>query len=133
MIYVALFEADKNGVNVIFPDFPGCTTCGDDLDEAVDMAHEALAGYVEILCEDGVELPEPTPKKVLAKLPENKGKKIINIIVEGDGTDFEEFELVMHSHLLKRIEKYSKDHGISPADFFAVAARQTLKSDIFSS
>lgn len=133
MIYVAFFEKEKNGFNVEFPDFPGCATYGDNLDEAVDMAHEALASYVEILQEEGGELPDPTPKKTLAGLPENKGRKAINITVEGDGSDFEEVELVMHGHLLLRIEKYSKEHGISPADFLAMASRELLKSDPFSS
>ena len=131
MQYVALFQEDKHGFSVEFPDFPGCVTCGDTLDEAVDHAHEALAVFVEELAAQGRELPEPTVKKALLALPEHAGKKAINVTVNGDGTDFEEFEVVMHTHLLMRIEKYSTLHGVSPADFLAVAAREALKNDIF--
>lgn len=49
-----------------------------------------------------------------------------------DGSDFEEFEVVMHTHLLDRIEKYCKLHGVSPADFFSVAAREAINSDVFA-
>ncbi|MDC0335497.1 type II toxin-antitoxin system HicB family antitoxin [Pseudodesulfovibrio sp.] len=132
MQYVALFGKEKHGFSVEFPDFPGCTTCGDNLDEAVDHAHEALALYLEFFLEEGNTLPDPTAKKALLALPENKGKKAINILAEGDGSEFEEFEVVMHGHLLGRIETYCTEYGISPADFFAVAAREAIKNDLFA-
>lgn len=53
MQYVALFHKEKNGFGVTFPDFPECTTFGEDLDEAVDQAHEALALYIEFYLEQG--------------------------------------------------------------------------------
>jgi len=133
MQYVALFEKEKHGYGVSFPDFPGCTTFGEDLDEAVDQAHEALTLYVEFFLEEGNVLPPPTSKKDLLALPENGEKKAININLAGDGSDFEEFEVVMHTYLLQRIEKYCKQNGISPADFLAVAARDALKNDPFAS
>lgn len=131
MQYVAVFEEEKRGVSVAFPDFPGCVTCGDTLDEAVDHAHEALAMFVEDMIARGEGLPAPSTKKQLLALPEYKGKKAINVTVNGDGTDFEEFEVTMHFHLLERIEKYSQRYGVSPADFLAVSAREAIKNDIF--
>ena len=132
MQYVALFEKEKNGFSVTFPDLSGCATYGGDLDEAVDNAHEALALYLEFFLEEGNDLPEATGKKALLALPENKGKKAINVSAEADGSDFEEFEVTMHSHLLSRIEKYCKESGASPADFLAAAARDGIKNDIFA-
>jgi len=131
MQFVALFEKEKSGFTVVFPDFPECVTFGADLDEAVDMAHEALAVFVEDMMEAGNELPKPSAKKALLALPENKGRKAINIRVKGDGSDFEEFEVVMHGYLLERIEKYCKLHGASPADFLSAAARVAIRDDVF--
>lgn len=131
MQYVALFEEEKQGFSVSFPDFPECVTFGENLDEAVDHAHEALASYVETLLEGGGKLPDPVSKKALLSLAENKEKKAINIEVSGDGSDFEEFEVCMHRYLLERIEKYSRQNGVSPADFLADAARAALKEDIY--
>ncbi|BCS87520.1 type II toxin-antitoxin system HicB family antitoxin [Pseudodesulfovibrio sediminis] len=131
MQYVALFVQEKHGYMVEFPDFPACVTFGVDLDEAVDMAHEALAMFVEEMVAEGQELPTPKVKKSLLAMPENQGKKAINIKLKGDGTDFEEFEVVMHAHLLERIEKYCRDQGASPADFLAAAARDAIRTDIF--
>jgi predicted RNase H-like HicB family nuclease len=133
MQYVALFEEEKHGFSATFPDFPECTSFGESLDEAVDNAHEALAMFVEEHFAGGELFPEPSKKKVLLAQPENEGKKAINISVEGDGSDFEEFEMVMHVHLLGRIEKYCREYGVSPADFLAAASRMALKNDIFAS
>jgi predicted RNase H-like HicB family nuclease len=132
MLYVAFIEEEKRGYSVTFPDIPECTTFGDNLDEAVDHAHEALAMFVESLVEANEPLPEASKKKELLAQLDSKDIKAINISVEGDGSDFEEFEMVMHAHLLGRIEKYCRQYGISPADFLAAAAREAIKSDIFS-
>ena len=132
MQYVALFEKEKHGYSVTFPDFPDCTTFGEDLDEAVDQAHEALSLYIEFFLEEGGELPAPMSKKDAAALPGSAGKKAINITVQAKDGDFVEIGVDMHVHLLGRIEKYCRQYGISPADFLAVAARHALRSDPFS-
>ncbi len=44
---------------VIFPDFPGCVSAGDTIDEALTMAMEALALHVGAMREDGDPVPEP--------------------------------------------------------------------------
>ena len=58
--YIALFEStEKGGYGVMFPDVPGVVTTGDNFDEAVRMAHEALAFHIEGLSADGDPIPEP--------------------------------------------------------------------------
>ena len=132
MHYVALLKQEKHGYGVVFPDFPECTTFGEDMDEAVDQAHEALAVFAELMLENGQSLPEPTGKKALLSKPENRDAKAINIEYLGEGRDFEEIGVTMHVHLLRRIERYCKDYGVEPADFLSVAAREALKSDPFA-
>ena len=61
--YIAFIELEKELKNdvlgVVFPDFPGCISCGDDYDEAFRNAHEALALHISGLKEDGIDIPEP--------------------------------------------------------------------------
>jgi predicted RNase H-like HicB family nuclease len=46
--YIAIIHKDADSdYGVSFPDFPGCITAGRSLDEAKDMAGEALGGHVE--------------------------------------------------------------------------------------
>ncbi len=53
--YIAIIEdaGPEFAIGVWFPDLPGCTSAGDDIDEALRNAPEALALYVE----DMKELP----------------------------------------------------------------------------
>jgi predicted RNase H-like HicB family nuclease len=46
-------------VGVWFPDLPGCTSAGDDIDEALRNAPEALGLYAESFAADGKPLPRP--------------------------------------------------------------------------
>lgn len=51
-------EAGKYGVS--FPDFPGCVTSADTLDELQHMAQEALQFHVDGMIEDGDSIPQPS-------------------------------------------------------------------------
>lgn len=44
---------------VSFPDFPGCISSADTLDELQYMAHEALQAHIALGVEYGDEIPEP--------------------------------------------------------------------------
>jgi predicted RNase H-like HicB family nuclease len=60
MHYIAFIHTDDQpGFGISFPDFPGCISQGDTLDEALQLGQEALAFHVEGLEEDGSILPTP--------------------------------------------------------------------------
>ncbi|MEW5938698.1 MAG: type II toxin-antitoxin system HicB family antitoxin [Chloroflexota bacterium] len=50
-------KEDEDGFTVIVPDLPGCVTFGETLEEATDMADEAIGLYLESLHEHGEEAP----------------------------------------------------------------------------
>ena len=37
-VYPALFYQEENGISVVFPDLNHLSTCGDDIQEAMEMA-----------------------------------------------------------------------------------------------
>lgn len=57
--YVAIVEDDgpDHAVGVWFPDLPGCFSAGDDVDEALRNAQEALGLFAEALAAEGRALP----------------------------------------------------------------------------
>lgn len=59
--YIAVIEdaGPDEAVGLWFPDLPGCISGGDDVDEALENAPDALAFYAQELIEDGRELPTP--------------------------------------------------------------------------
>ena len=44
--YPACFFHEENGFSVIFPDLNYLSTCGDSLNEALEMSIDCLAGYL---------------------------------------------------------------------------------------
>jgi predicted RNase H-like HicB family nuclease len=68
--YVAIIEdgGPDRAVGVWFPDLPGCTSAGDDIDEALRNAPEALQLYAESL--EGKPLPRPRTLTELKADPE---------------------------------------------------------------
>jgi predicted RNase H-like HicB family nuclease len=58
--YVAIVEdaGPDEAVGIWFPDLPGCFSAGDDVDEALRNAQEALALYAEAEAQEGRLLPK---------------------------------------------------------------------------
>lgn len=54
------FKEDDGGYSVIFPDLKGASTCGDDLEQAMYMAVDCLAGYIYSSKMEGIEIPAPS-------------------------------------------------------------------------
>jgi predicted RNase H-like HicB family nuclease len=56
--YTVLYElAEEGGYIVTCPSLPGLVTEGDTLEEARDMAADAIRGYLESLAQDGLPIP----------------------------------------------------------------------------
>jgi predicted RNase H-like HicB family nuclease len=70
--YIAIIEdaGPDTAVGVWFPDLPGCTSAGDDIDEALRNAPEALELYAESFETDGKPMPRPRTLTELKADPE---------------------------------------------------------------
>ena len=51
-------DPDEGGYTVTVPALPGCVTEGDTLAEAIAMAQEAIAGWIEAAVKHGEPIPE---------------------------------------------------------------------------
>jgi predicted RNase H-like HicB family nuclease len=69
--YVAIVEdpGPEKAVGIWFPDLPGCFSAGDDIDEALRNAEEALLLYAETLSQEGRTLPPPSTVAALRNDP----------------------------------------------------------------
>ena len=55
---VLLQKEPEGGFTVNIPSLPGCITYGDDLDHAMEMAKEAIEGYIATLKDLGEPIPD---------------------------------------------------------------------------
>lgn len=67
--YTVVFEkAHEGGYIAHVPVLPGCSTQGETFEEAKENAKDAIAGYIEVLQEDGDEIPveriASSPRKI---------------------------------------------------------------------
>jgi predicted RNase H-like HicB family nuclease len=81
--YIAYLHKERDSdFGVSFPDFPGCVTAGRTLEEARQMAAEALALHIEGMIEDGEVMPEPSNLDDVQKDPNMKGAVAVLVGVE---------------------------------------------------
>ena len=78
--YPAIFEYADDGINVSFPDLPGCFTCGSNDEEALAMAIDALGGYMWSVEKHNTPIPTPTSIRDIA-LSDNQKTVIITAIM----------------------------------------------------
>ena len=56
VMYPALFEKEDSRYNVTFPDLPEAITCGDTLEQAIEMAKECLGLCLDVRKENKEEI-----------------------------------------------------------------------------
>jgi antitoxin HicB len=55
---IVLVPESEGGFSVLVPELPSVATQGETREEAVAMAREAIEGYLEVMNEDGLSVPE---------------------------------------------------------------------------
>lgn len=61
---IHLHKETEGGYTVSVPALPGCITYGEDVDEAISMAKEAIELYIEELNERGEVIPDDSTTQV---------------------------------------------------------------------
>ena len=61
LFYPAIFHKENNGFWVAFPDFPECFTEGDTMEQAYQMAFDALGLAIVSRREEHMDIPDPSP------------------------------------------------------------------------
>src|SRR5579863_7990161 len=103
--YVALIHKDADSdYGVSFPDLPGVVTAGSDLDEARNMAAEALALHLEGLAEDGEAIPEPSSLEEIMANKDNRDAVAALIPAPANASKSVRVNVTLPSDLLEQID-----------------------------
>jgi len=63
LTFVGVFEPGADGgYSVYFPDLPGCVSAGDDLEDSIKNAEEAINLHIYGIEKDGETIPKPSKK-----------------------------------------------------------------------
>ncbi|ERF77886.1 type II toxin-antitoxin system HicB family antitoxin [Gallibacterium anatis] len=81
MLYPAIFEKEDSGLYAVsFRDIPEALTCGDNYEDALAMAKDALVTAMDFYFEDKRSVPLPSEAKdgeVLIELPPSVAAKVM--------------------------------------------------------
>lgn len=126
--YIALIHKDTDSdYGVSFPDLPGVISAGSTLDEARDMAAEALALHLEGLAEDGEALPEPSSLEDIMANKENKDAVAALIQAPtANAVKSVRVNVTLPSDVLDQIDARAEAEGFTRSGFLAQAARKAM-------
>src|SRR5258705_10565249 len=121
--YIGLIRKDADSdFGVDFPDFPGCVSAGDTLDEARRMAQEALELHVGGMVEDGEKLPTPSRLDAIMADAENADAVAFLVTLPGPADRTVRVKITLPERLLRRIDARAKNRSA----FLARAAEKAL-------
>jgi predicted RNase H-like HicB family nuclease len=125
--YIALIHKDSDSdFGVSFPDLPGCVTAGSTLDEARDMAAEALALHLEGIEQDGSALPEPSSLETVMTDLENRDGVAILVQAPNGSAKSVRINITLPEDVLREIDRYAEAEGFTRSGFLAKAAKSAM-------
>ena len=101
----------RSAYGVSFPDFPGCISAGDTLEEAVKQAQEALVLHIHGMIEDGESIPEAS--KIDDITHEVKPLAIVPVAVAVPSLRVKRYNIAARDTDMKKIDRFLKQRGRS--------------------
>ena len=128
--YIALIHKDSNSdYGVSFPDFPGCVTAGNTIDEAKDLAQEALAGHIKVMLEFNEKIPEPSSLEKIVSSSDYKDVIAFFIVTAQTGkTKKIRVNITVPEDKLQQIDAFAKQHGMTRSAFLLKAAQDSIQT-----
>ena len=128
--YIAIVHKEaKSDFGVSFPDFPGCITAGKNIDEAKDMAQEALTLHIQGMLEDGEQLPVPSRLEDIMSDPDYANAIAYLVVSVPDAKPRSvRVNVTVPEMTLKQIDAAAKKRGMSRSSFLVHAAQNAIQS-----
>lgn len=127
MEYIAYLHKDKGSdYGVSFPDFPGCVTAGRTLEEAREMAVEALTLHIAGMLEDGDPLPEPSTLDELASDPAMKGAVAFLVTVDAPEKTVR-VNITARESQLETIDRLARERGMTRSAYMVQASIRVVE------
>lgn len=126
--YIALLRKEKNSAfGVDFPDFTGCITAGDSLEEARRRAPQALMLHIQGTKEDGEAIPPPSTLDAIMADPANQYATAFLVEVAEEPAKAVRINITLPQGELIRIDQYAKQARLSRSAFLLWAVQKVMK------
>ncbi|MCM5557272.1 type II toxin-antitoxin system HicB family antitoxin [Pleomorphomonas sp. JP5] len=124
---VALIHEEDGVFGISFPDFPGCVSTADSLDDAIARGAMALAFHVEGMVEDGEALPVLRSAEAIRRTEDVDGALLAAVPVDLPGRSVR-VQITMDEHLLAALDRSVRASGATRSGKIAEAVRASLRA-----
>jgi len=123
--YIAVVHKDpKSDYGVSFPDFPGCISAGSTIDEAKDMAQQALPFHIKGMLRDGETIPKPSTLEDIMGDPDYADATAFMVVHIPDvRPKTMRVNITVPEDTLRQIDIMAKKRGMSRSSFLVHAAQ----------
>ncbi len=122
MNYIAIIHKDSDSeYGVSFPDFLGCVTCGKTIDEAKDMAFEALNFHIQGMRGDGEDIPAPTTLEQITATEDYKDSIAVLLVEAKDADKIVRVNITMAQSDLTAIDAAATAAGMKRSAYLVQA------------
>ncbi|NJC06492.1 putative RNase H-like HicB family nuclease [Sphingomonas kaistensis] len=122
-IYTGIVERAGEGYSVFFPDVPGCVSAGGSQAEAFANGEAALEAHLELLVEDGNDLPRPSAEVEVDPEVQEVCRFLARVELPGRAV---RLNITMPEGLVSRIDRVTSNRS----GFLAEAARDRLAKEL---
>jgi predicted RNase H-like HicB family nuclease len=131
--YYVGFVPYEGGYSVLFPDFHGCNSDGDTIEDAVSLAVEALEGHIEAMLNDGDVIPQPMGREDALEAfrrqyadlgigPVPEGTEFFPVPVPEFDARVKKVAVSFSGYRLDMIDRKAKELGMTRSGFLGMAA-----------
>ena len=131
--YIAVVHGEPGNYGISIPDFPGCTSGGRTIDEALARIRLAASDWMDAMTEDNHPVPPPRTLETLRADPEYAvdfdGPVAVAAIDLDPPGRVVRLAVTMDEGLLGRVDRAATTSGESRSGWLAAAARLRLAQE----
>ena len=127
---IAIHKDPASDYSVTVPDLPGCFSAGDSIEEAMNMAKEAIECHIEGLLLDGDVIPKVISIEKHKDNPEYKDGLwgIVEVNLSKLSVKSKRVNITIPENLLHSVDQYAKQHGESRSGLLTQAVTEYMAS-----
>lgn len=126
---VALIQEEEEGIlGITFPDFPGCVSAADNMDDLIARGTKALAAHVKSMADKNEAFPVIRTVEDIRRTENLNGAIVAAVPVELPGKSVP-LQITMDERLLAELDRAAGESGTTRSGKIAEAVRASLSLD----
>jgi len=125
---IVIHKDPQSDYSVLVPDLLGCYTAGIDIEEAINMAKEAIECHIEGMLIDEEPIPKSLPIEMHQENVEYQGGiwGIVDVDLSKLSVKSKRVNITIPENILHSVDQYAKQHGETRSGLLAHAVTEYM-------